>query len=72
MKPAALSFLVALGLAAIVTLALVISACRSPSDSCYIMQGMAFYFAPVVLLVLWPIAYGGVLIVRLIRNPPKY
>ena len=72
MKPAALSFLVALGIAAIVTLALVISACRSPSDSCYIMQGMAFYFAPVLLLVLWPVAYGGVLIVRLFRNPPQY
>jgi hypothetical protein len=71
MQAGRLSFLIALGLAVVIIAALLISACRYQSDSCGIMQGLAFYAAPLLLLVLWPLAYGGLVIVRMIRNPSE-
>ena len=73
LKLAGFSFLIALSLAALVTGALVIWTCGHDSrDACYIMQGMAVYLGPILLIVLWPIAYGGYLIVRMIRRPPEF
>ena len=73
MKPGGLSFLIALGLAAAVTLALLGWTCKYDSpDACYIMQGLAVYLGPILLLVLWPIAYGGCRLARLMRNSPKW
>ena len=72
MKAGGLSFLIALGITAIVIAAMLMSACRYQSDSCGIMQGLAVYGAPVLLLVLWPLVYGGLMIVRMIRNPREW
>ena len=72
MKPGRLSFLIALGASILVTGALVIWTCQYDSrDACYIMQGLAVYLGPIALLVLWPIAYGGCWVARLMRNPPQ-
>ena len=71
-KPGGFSFLIALGLAAAVTLALLGWTCKYDSpDACYIMQGIAVYLGPALLIIFWPIAYGGCLIVRAMRNPPR-
>ena len=73
LKLAGLSLLIALSLAALVTGALVIWTCGHDSrDACYIMQGIAVYLGPGLLIVLWPIAYGGCVLVRLMRQPPKF
>lgn len=72
MKAGRLSFLTALGITAVMIAAMLMSACRYQSDGCGIMQGLAVYGAPVLLLVLWPLVYGGVMIVRMIRNPQEW
>ena len=64
------SFLVAAAASILVTGVLVLASCQRPGDSCYLMQGASPYIAGGLLIVLWPLVYGAMVIVRSWKQPP--
>lgn len=65
------SFFVAAGIAIIASLALVYAECHEHAgDSCYIMQGLALYIAPALLILIWPLVAGILVVIRVWNRPP--
>ena len=65
------SFLIAAAMSVLISFVLVVLECHPHrGDSCFIMQGMSPYIAGVLLLLLWPLVFGVLVIIRGLKKPP--